>query len=459
MKLKKTLLLGLIILISNYPIYSQTIQKIGKSDSTILLLNEISYGVGPTGFSSYASAPISDQDSVGKLALPKVKNIPDTLKDLKQYCIIVNKFQFYYQNYCKGLFSKEYFLKTAKESLWNLGDTIYLSKSDVKTTVSVVIGYNPQKVATYVVDANNNNDFADDSVRVLYSGLYYQSDILLNSYSVDIEYFNGKEIKKEKIRFLAQSHSKEEMRFAYSFPQFRYGKFEYEKKGYVVCAESYNPYQSIYIFPDKPTFCPPGAEFEFKPSKFIKLGDDYFQYSTCSQNLEKIKLKKVQISNSEYSKQSADNQSKHNLIPVSNQIGMTAPQIQGKDILNDSDISLTKLKGKYVFIDFWATYCGPCIGEFPNLIKAYKTFSRDEFEIVGVVYDALTKGKINQFLKDKNVIWPTISANLPTTNMKGYEINSYPTSYLLAPDGTIIAANLRGDDLMTKLELLKIKKN
>jgi thiol-disulfide isomerase/thioredoxin len=132
--------------------------------------------------------------------------------------------------------------------------------------------------------------------------------------------------------------------------------------------------------------------------------------------------------------------------------------VSGLNVINGSTISLEKYSGKYVFLDFWGTFCGPCIVEFPNLLKAYETFDRSNFEIIGIVKDD-TDGKIKKFMKDRNVIWPNISMDAPKSDISGYKIGSYPTTYLIDPDGKIIATDLRGDDLIKKLELLKVKKN
>ena len=96
--------------------------------------------------------------------------------------------------------------------------------------------------------------------------------------------------------------------------------------------------------------------------------------------------------------------------------------------------------------------------DFPNLIKVYEEFDRSNVEIIGIVDDR-TNGNIKQFIKDKNVIWPNINMTALTTDISGYEINSYPTTYLIDPDGKIIATDLRGDQLLKRLESLKTKNN
>ena len=142
---------------------------------------------------------------------------------------------------------------------------------------------------------------------------------------------------------------------------------------------------------------------------------------------------------------------------VSERVGMIAPDISGINILEGKTLSLNALRGKYVFLDFWATWCGPCVAEFPNIRKVYDTFSSDQFVILGVCEDD-RNGKIKAFLKDQEVIWPTIIKSASSTKTKGYNISSFPTSFLIGPDGKIITTNLRGNDLFIRLENLKVKK-
>jgi len=76
----------------------------------------------------------------------------------------------------------------------------------------------------------------------------------------------------------------------------------------------------------------------------------------------------------------------------------------------------------------------------------------------GYILRFIYNGKIKTFLKNKNVSWSTIIKSASTTKTKGYNIQSWPTSFLIAPDGKIITTNLRGDALFLRLEDLKVKK-
>ncbi|MCI9843967.1 TlpA family protein disulfide reductase [Flavobacterium pectinovorum] len=467
--MNKIVTVSIVVLIFNLPIFAQT-KKLNNLNSaeisnnkkglslkrnpgidakksidnsdTIEISLEKAEGFGPNGNSSHVIAPKSSMDSLELAAFPKMKNIPNTLSNVVEYCFHLNRFQFFYQNYRKGVFPKDYFFKEAARQKWNLKDTIRLTEKELKNTISIATGVNSEGNSVCIIDSQNNDDFSDDVFKILLSNVYKQDDVVSNSLSIDVEAFNGESVKKEKqLMFVELSRDKKAVSF--SFPQFRYGRFKYKNKSYLISGESYSYFQSIYVLEDKPYFSSPGRDKEIKPFQFVELGGDYFQYIPKSQNSEKILLQKVP-------------RPEEKSLLVSNQVEMVAPNIKGLNILNDSNISLKSTKGKYVFIDFWSTSCGPCIAEFPNIKEAYEKYDRSQLEIIGIVDDR-TGGKIKEFIQSKNLIWPNINMNIKSTVIQGYDIKSYPTTYLIDPNGIIIATNLRGSELLNKLLSLKVK--
>lgn len=118
-------------------------------------------------------------------------------------------------------------------------------------------------------------------------------------------------------------------------------------------------------------------------------------------------------------------------------------------------LKLSDYKGKYVLIDFWASWCGPCREENPNLVKTYQEFKDKGFEIFGVSLD--TPGdhlKWINAIKNDQLTWPQVSDLRGWENeaAKIYGIRSIPASFLVDPSGKIIAKDLRGTALTTELE-------
>ena len=124
---------------------------------------------------------------------------------------------------------------------------------------------------------------------------------------------------------------------------------------------------------------------------------------------------------------------------------------------NDTEGNAHKLseycgKGNYVLIDFWASWCGPCRQEMPNVKKNYEKYKSKGFNIVGLSFDN-NKEAWKKAIADMGLEWTHLSdlKGWRTVAASTYGINSIPSSYLVGPDGTIIAADLRGEKLGEKL--------
>jgi peroxiredoxin len=107
----------------------------------------------------------------------------------------------------------------------------------------------------------------------------------------------------------------------------------------------------------------------------------------------------------------------------------------------------------YVLLDFWASWCGPCRVENPNLVATYNRFKDKGFEIIGISFDT-NKENWLQAVKDDGLTWPQLSDLKGWNNAAGklYGIRSIPANVLLDKEGYIIAKNLRGQELDEKLE-------
>lgn len=128
-------------------------------------------------------------------------------------------------------------------------------------------------------------------------------------------------------------------------------------------------------------------------------------------------------------------------------IGMEAPGFSQADTTG-TPLALADLRGKYVLIDFWAAWCGPCRRENPNIVDAYKKYHNKGFDILGVSLDDTKDKWIKAIAKDE-LTWNHVSDLKGWQNevSQSYGIQAIPYSLLIDPEGKIIGKNLRGEKL------------
>ena len=134
-------------------------------------------------------------------------------------------------------------------------------------------------------------------------------------------------------------------------------------------------------------------------------------------------------------------------------VGAMAMDFTQNDTLN-VPVSLSSFKGKSVLIDFWASWCGPCRQENPNVVKAFQAYKAKGFTVLGVSLDQPdAKDKWMKAIHDDNLTWTQVSDLKYWDNQvaKQYGIQAIPQNFLVDPSGKIIAKNIRGEELSTKL--------
>lgn len=139
-------------------------------------------------------------------------------------------------------------------------------------------------------------------------------------------------------------------------------------------------------------------------------------------------------------------------------IDAMAPDFTMSDV-NGKPSKLSDYKGKYVLLDFWASWCVPCRKETPNLISAYKEYKDKNFEILAVSLDGGKADSREQWLgaiKTDQMTWPQLSdlQGFDSNIVSAYAISAIPMNFLIDPSGKIIAKNLRGQELKDTLAKL-----
>lgn len=208
------------------------------------------------------------------------------------------------------------------------------------------------------------------------------------------------------------------------------------EKPYMQLMEQHNTYLKNFIDKHSNSFAALAAIQQLSPDQFA---DTY-------KKLDEALFKKYP--NSSYVKEFHASVTKQNSLGV----GTPAPEIN-MNTPEGKPLALSSLKGKVVLVDFWASWCGPCRAENPNVVAAYKKYAAKGFDIYSVSLDKDAEKWKQAILKD-GLIWKNHVSDLkfwqsPVVQL--YNFNAIPTNVLIDKEGKIIAKNLRGEELEKKL--------
>ena len=434
-KMKKIFLFLFCILIQNC--YSSET----KLDTVILRTEKIK-GFGPfyKGVTEYHH--YSNIESVLNF-VPYLNNIPSDLSNKTYLVIPLDLAQSKYQQY-----KNDKITKSKYDEIFNNFhfDSTVLSNNFINVHSVIVAGFDKSNNLIAIIDQNNNLDFNDDKRICLTPPLEFKAfwnlDFVQYLYPVEYDLFIGKHKKKEKFylflnRFYKSKYrSDTDIRLAIIRGEYRTTQFYIGDELYkiIMINNHLGAFRGlgygIALLPgDKNRKLDDGQLV--KPGESIVFGSSRFRFLGATCDGEYIRL---------IDEDNAINDPGH-------QIGMKALNIRAQTISGEK-ISIDNFKGKYIYLDFWGTYCSGCIKEMPELKKIYKTYKSKNFIMLGIASDTLER--LTKYIQKNDIDWPQILMN--NEIMKTYNIISYPTTFLIDPDGIIIDRNISAEKLAEKLE-------
>ncbi|MDR2148252.1 MAG: TlpA family protein disulfide reductase [Tannerella sp.] len=412
-----------------------------SQDKTVELPLTMQNGYGPFRMALGGISPYTENtDNPWYKTYLKVSKLPEGLTDIQIGDIESNINQSVYQNYLLGNITEDRYAELQKSWNWT-PDTLSLSKIPIKTKIAFAYGKDSEGIVKIAIDANNNLDLSDDGLFIPLDMASVDSDANRDSIAqaqavnVSFETFVHNKTVPVSVPLFVMFYNQMN-RFMYNFAQ--YATTQYKGKQIAVSSGSTNlSYANIDIaFLDSlKSGDKVAVEDIYRKNEYVEIQNEIFKIMGVNTNKSTLVLEKTDLPKTQL---------------FSTQIGYKSYPFQGEEFTTKSPVSSDILRGKYVLLDFWATWCGPCIQEFPHLKELYSKTDRAKFEIVGIVGDS-PLNTLTDAVERYGLTWSQIVSDDANNITKTYGINGYPTTLLIDTAGIIITKNLRGKELEEKI--------
>ena len=410
-------------------------------DKIVELPLTIQNGYGPFNMGFAGMRTIMDNEgSPWKNTYPKISKFPEGLTDMKYNYFETNIYQAFYQDYLLGNITKGFYEEIQKSANW-IPDTANLSRAPIKTKIAYAYGKDSEGTLKIAVDMNNNLDLSDDNLFTpldMNSIDWSKEDSIAQAHAINVSFevfVHNKIVSVSVPLFIYRGGSA----FMSNFAQ--YATTQYKGEKIAVSSSSFSNLSyneiSVSLINDLKVDEKVKREDIYRKNEYIEIKNEIYKILGVNTNKNKLVLEKNDLPKTQF---------------YTTQIGFKPYPFQGEEFTTNAAISLESFKGKYVFLDFWAEWCGPCIAEFPHLKELHSKIDRTKFEIIGIAGQSTPNG-IKRLIEQHEITWTQI---LSDDIVKTYEITSFPTTILLDTEGFIVAKDLRGEELEEKiLSLIK----
>ncbi|MBL1408038.1 TlpA family protein disulfide reductase [Sphingobacterium faecale] len=418
LKITRTLIVLIALLVSPY-IYAQHIM--------LPLQQKIGFGPFPPDNGSIIFAPDKTHPAYDSFAHLVYTNIPSDWSNVKKGLIMFDMLQFLYQSSFTYLDPKIYQqFKTERNFKIHDDD---LSQEPIACFVRIVFGTSADGQEVYLLDKNQNGDFSDETITKL-EELDIQQPITGLKERLSMTHFdlnNGNKTVRLSIPLLI---FKSRFGYAYSIP-------------------SYN--EALYKSGDTTHILYAGHQFRFPDYWVSDLLIDADTKNIIA------KSRKFVLDNRKYKNLGVDPRSNQLTIvevdPDSRDSNLS--DFQHEDIQSRETIDTESLKGKYILLDFWGSWCGPCLAQLPKLAEIYRNLDRSKIEIIGVAGRDKYKNAYQAILEHK-IPWKNILSDQKNNLTEIYGIVKYPTCILIDPEGNIVEKDISTHELTDILAKYKL---
>ncbi len=384
------------------------------------------------------------EDSPFRLEL---RGIPGNLKNITKHQFRIDEKQFFYQLFIGKKISKEMFDQWM-QLLKYVPNEKELSKEPLRVSVYAIVGENEAGNKVWLADTDTDLDFSDEQARPL---LMYAMPLDFEKYKSFAD--NAVQVKHQLLRNgkvveetlpLAIVGMPEDENVYFNFPRHYTATINDQGKAYKIAIESGSfvskdlneEDNKLVVLTDKARNRTVDLSVPVRPNQYFYLGDVMYQYLGVNGEKSVARIRKVQ----------------HPDTVKSAQIGFPTLDFKGKDFKSEKEVTTEQLKGKYVLLDFWATWCGPCIKEFPRLKALTDQYDKSKFEVVGIIGQSKPED-VAKLIEKHGLTWSQV---LSDKIVEQHGVASYPSTLLISPEGKVIYKDIKGEELERVLaELMK----